>query len=178
MSVFICRMSTLCRILEFDFYEAGDVLMFLHPDDVIKRLYRENVRAYCEWHKIPKTSDQYKELMMHAQEMRYSRSHHKYTPFHRFSATECWLYQCRNVSLQHDYDKNGDLKPASENIILNTRENFDAGSYVLAVDLIRKNLVPPEYRDIGPRYAPKGDKTPVDVIHYYMEQNNIRPFWR
>ena len=178
MSVFICKRSTLCRILEFYYKDIQDVLVLLCQDEFIKRLYRENVRAYCEWYKIPKTSDQYKELMKQDQKMTYTRPHRKYTPFHRFSATECWLYQCRNASLPREYDENGKNSPTCENILRITRDTFELGSYILAADLIRKKLVPRQYRDIGKCYCHNGKNEPVDVVHYYMKQNNIRPIWR
>ena len=180
MAVFICKCSTLSRIVDCCniIFDLGMVI--LDPDDFVRRCYRENVRAYCEWNNINKKSATYRALMGNDSQMKYLPPRRQCADCQLITATECWLQQCKYASIQKKKQKHtiGDITVyGRENCIDSINSYYEMVTRHVASDLIEKHFTSKEYQKITELY--RNEKiSAIDVIHFYMEKNNIRPIWR
>ena len=180
MAVFICKCSTLSRIVDCCNIVFDIGMVILDPDDFVRRCYRENVRAYCEWNNIDKRSATYRALMGNDSQMKYLPPRRQYADCQLITAAECWLQQCKYASIQKKEQKHtiGDITVCGrENCIDSINSYFEMVTRHVASDLIERHFTSKEYQKITELY--RNEKiSAIDVIHFYMEKNNIRPIWR
>ena len=151
MAVFICRCSTLSRIVDCCSILTDICMLIFDQDEFVRRCYRENVRAYCEWNNISTRSAMYKALMGKDIEMKYLPPRRQYEDCQLITAAECWLQQCKFASIQKKKQKH-----TIDDIIVYRRENsidsinsyfWSVSRYVASV-LIEKHFTSKEYQKI------------------------------